>query len=191
MAEPVVCTVTLDLDKHLMAFHGSDREGEPTVEPQTLEDLVLGEAARQIATAIDHEARRDLVAGARTAMAAMLAARVEETVAAWLARPMQRTDPYGKPLGEPTSFEAYMAEVVDKALTERVHDPDSRDRGYSGQQTPQRTRIEWAIEKAVKDGVAKAVKEAVATQQAEVVALVRAEAATVLTEALSRAVAGR
>lgn len=48
MTEPVTLTLTLNLDDHLARHLGYDEDGEPTQEPMSLEDLVIGLAAGKL-----------------------------------------------------------------------------------------------------------------------------------------------
>lgn len=48
MAEPVTLTLTLNLDDHLARHLGYDEDGEPTQEPMSLEDLLIGLAAGKL-----------------------------------------------------------------------------------------------------------------------------------------------
>lgn len=46
--KPVTLEITLDLSDHLARHVGYDEDGEPSQEPMTVEDLVLGLAARKL-----------------------------------------------------------------------------------------------------------------------------------------------
>lgn len=46
--KPVTLEITLDLSDHLARHVGYDEDGEPSQEPMTVEDLVLGLAARRL-----------------------------------------------------------------------------------------------------------------------------------------------
>lgn len=106
-------------------------------------------------------------------------AQLKPIVEAAISAPIQRTNEYGHPMGQPTTLHEVIVKEVHAYLTKSVDD------GYN------RTRI-TAAQKFVKDAVDQVVKkelaEAVAEEKTKVVAAVRAQAAQLIADAVKQGV---
>lgn len=185
MPGPIKLDIELDLDSHLARFHGVDPEtGHELSEPQTLEDIVLERAARIVAerTVNDAERYKTISGLAREKVTELIGDRVAHAVETAIKATRQPTDQWGKPTGDPVTFEEYIAAEVDRIL-KRLPQRDS----FSSRNSAGGTLIEVAIENTVKEEVAKHVKEAVKAERDAIVARVTASTAEVLTEGLRRA----
>lgn len=106
----------------------------------------------------------------RTQIAPIVAKAIED--------PVQRTNEYGRPVGEPTTLTELIVKEVHAYLTRRS------DQYRSGSQT--------VVEKFVADAVDKVVKrelaEVIVEEKAKVVAAVRAKAAELIAQAVKEGV---
>lgn len=187
---PIVLQIDLDLDSFLVAYCGTDPEtGYDLTEPQTLESIVIDQAAKTVAATIDRDVRSDIAKEARSLVETAQREVVNELVTAKVTEaidtPFRRSTSYGEPQGEPTTFRTIIAESVEKALTETVHNPNGRSSSYD---SPRKTLIAWAVDEAVKAQVTKQVTAAVVDAKTDLLAAVKAEAANVLTDALAKAI---
>lgn len=180
MTQPTAVTLTLDLDAHLSTWSRSSGPfGEEVIDahPISLEEVVITAAAREVASRLSGEALAVVRQRAEAVVDEVLTAKVGEAITAWLEAPLQRTDTFGNPKGEPTTFAAYVEGRVTEALTTRTRD---RDRDNL-------TVVDRTIRDQVKTEVPRQVKAAVAEQRDAILQQVTASTAEVLTEGMRRA----
>lgn len=166
--------VEIDLANYL---HDWADEGRPV----TIEQLVIDQAARQVAAKAiaDADQYPTIKERANKLLAAMVEARVEAAVSTALTEARQPTNQWGQPKGDPVTLEETIDAKVAQLLQSSVATSDRR--GTT-------TYVERAISDEVRTTVAKVVKAAVAAERDAVVAKVTAASAAVLTEGLRRAV---
>lgn len=177
MTEPVSLTITLDLDQYLARFHGYDHEGEPREGPTTLADVVIELAARQLV----ERSGRDAASMASDEMRAAIRERLGPIVDAALAAPLQRTNEYGAPRGEPTTIHEEVVRLTHEHLTKH-----SRSYGRESLTVVQ-DFIRTEVEKAIKADLAETMTKA----RNEVMAAVRGNAAKLIAESVERLAAGK
>lgn len=181
---PTTLTIPIDLDRYLADYR---QTGEDTFKagPLTVEDIIIRHAGQALADKATSDERADLRGEVRrrtlAAIDAAISDKVLAAVQAFMDEPLQQTDTWGNPKGDPTTFAEMIDHRVEAILTKR-HTGDRFDK------TPEGTLIERAIVAEVKATVAAEVKAAVTAERDAIVAQVSASTAAVLTDGLKRAV---
>lgn len=187
MTAPLELTITLDLDGHLAGEQIYDDEGDPAgAVPTTLESVVLGMAAKQLADRAVRDAEsgypglRDRVKRIRDEA---IRAQVEPLITEALSAPMRVTNSFGEPTGSETTLRALIAEQATAAL--KVSDTRNPNR-FPERDTTLTKFIRDEIDRALKAELKKALDEA----KAQVLARVQEAGGEVIADTLKRA-AGR
>lgn len=122
---------------------GYDEEGEPfSGGPIMLRDLVVEEIARQM---IDrHQSEWQIAQRIIELRDQMIAERLAPILDEVMARPIQPTDRFGHPTGEPTTMHALVAEAGREWLATKVDSQGRPDNGYGA-----KSRAELLMAKAV------------------------------------------
>lgn len=131
--------------------------------PMPTVEQVTGEIARQlIASFGDYKARADLMAIAKQklddAITAKIADQVEPVLDQLLSQPLQPTDGFGNPVGEPTSLQGLIAHHVTQWASTPVNSdgvPMRKDPYSSKANSP---RIDWALGQLVNGEMKKAIQ---------------------------------
>jgi hypothetical protein len=180
--EPLTLTVTLDLDAHLDRFVSYDSD---EAEPRTLEDVVIGEAARQIAKRVEGQAVSELRQAVEHAGEEIIARRIEAAVDAELAAGVEWTPP-GKYVSERRPLDELVREQIAACLSE------TRDRwpGASGYGSRQ-TMISFLVSEVVSREVKREMEAALEEGRAAVKKALRDEGGRLLQEAIERMAAGK
>ena len=112
---------------------------------------------------------------------AAITARLEETVAAYLSRPIKPVDRFGSPIeGEPTrTLSDLIAEAADEALSQTVDTFGKPARIGS-------SRMEWLVKKIAREGVATATESAIRNVNANARASIQAQVAESISMYLSK-----
>lgn len=173
--EPVTITIQLDIDKHLVAYRGYDRDGEPIAEPQTIEEVILDLAAMQVANRIDKESSKDLATRVRSIRDEEIRARVTPEIEAALTTPFRRTNSYGEPSGAETTLRDEIVRVATDYLS-KPSDSYHRDRG---------TVVQAFVAAEVKKAVDKELKGALDEAKAAVREAVTGQAAALITQTIT------
>lgn len=188
---PITLNIELDLTTYLREHRGfgitRDSSGAPCepgdeiTGPVTLEDIVLGLAAREVYAAIDNDARRDLALAVRNTRAEVIREQIAPLVAEALDGTIQQTNIYGEATGKSSTLrEMVMAEITTYLTSKKGR---SRD--------VQTTAVEDLVAAAVKDVVGAELREAVDAAKAEVKAAITHAGAEVITETVQKLAAGR
>lgn len=86
--------------------------------------------------------------------------KIAERLEVLISKPIQKTDTYGNPVGEPTSFDAMIGEAVDRALTSHV-DLYGKPKPYgSSKGMHDLTLFEYALRRVALEGLDKEVRAA-------------------------------
>jgi hypothetical protein len=171
----------IDLDKHLASYRGTDFDGYSIEEPTTLADVVIREAARQIAESVKRAEIRDVYAVAQDAIRAL----VQEKVAAEVAEQLAKGVPYvaaGKSLHQRFPLSEAVETELASVLTDKRGNWDGRDSYGKPHETLVAFLVREAVTSKIKAGIAKAVTEG----QEQVKAVLRKEASDILAETITR-----
>ncbi|QDY06126.1 hypothetical protein FJK98_02250 [Micromonospora sp. HM134] len=144
--------------------------------PRTLGEAVATQITRNLMTADDWASARKLVPIIRESE---IRAAVQAEIATAMTAPIQRTNTFGAPMGEPTTLTELVIAEAKSYLTRKVDD-SYRSNG----QTVVQKFIAEAVDKAIK----KELAEAIADEKAKVVAAVRAKAADLIASAVREGV---
>lgn len=181
MTEPVKLEVTLQLDEHLARFHGYNAEGTEVSERQTLEDIVIGEAARLLVN--QAKAGRDslfdsLTARVRALRDEQIRLALAPVIQEALDGPIQKTNSFGEPLtGQTTTLR-------DEILTE-ARSMLKATSVRSDLRSQEASPLQKIIRDEVGSALTKELKAEVDAAKAEVLAAVREKGAEVLASTIA------
>lgn len=132
-----------------------DEDGDPIL--VNIEAAVASTVADRVRPAIE----KHIQAGIETEIKAVVDANVASWVETAVTKPVQRTDGYGHPTGDPVSFEGFVADIVRQFLTTRVDT-------YGGERsTRSLTRLEWIVRKYANELIAKELAANLAEHRTE------------------------
>lgn len=145
------------------------------------EDIVLAAVDRVVGPCYPESA---LVKQINEAASALVAKKIDAAISSAIddlvAKPIQKFDTFGKPVGVPLSVEEIVRAGADRFLTELV---DREGRVSTSFYDQKHTRLEWLIERAVLNGLAKEMKTEADKVKSELLKRASAAAAAVLTGA--------
>lgn len=186
MAQPMVFTLSLDLDNHLARHIGYDDDGDPIEGPTTVEDLVLQMAADRLVRQVMREGydwRGDLRKRVNSIRDEVIAEKLRPDIEAAFAGPIQKTNNYGDPVGEPTTLREVVVGRVEEWLKSSDRDSFRNPKGL--------TKPQQLIAEEVDRVLAREMKDAIAAAKAEVVAAVQAKGAELLAQTIAAMAGGR
>lgn len=167
----------VDLTSVIGETHGYDADGEYTGRvPQTLGDAVAAKIAEDLKRDETYKALKRQVMELREAE---VRAQLKPIVEAAIAAPVQRTDGYGAPTGEPITLTSLIMAEVQQYLNRRVG---------SGYNSPSTTFVQKFVKEAVDNAIKKELAEAIVEEKAKVVATVRAKAAELIADAVRQGI---
>lgn len=142
------------------------------------EDVVRGAVDRIVGPRYPESA---LVKKINEAAAALVEQKINDTISTaiddLIAKPIQKYDTFGNPVGLPISVEEIVRVGADKFLTEIV---DSEGRSTTSSFGMKYTRLEWLVHRAVVNDLAKEMKEEVYKVRGELLKRASEAAAAVL-----------
>ena len=145
------------------------------------EDIVRAAVDRIVGSRYPESA---LVKQINEAASALVSKKIDAAIASAIddlvAKPIQKFDTFGKPVGVPLSVEEIVRAGADRFLTETV---DREGRVSTSSYDTKHTRLEWLIERAVLNGLAKEMKTEADKVKTELLKRAGAAAAAVLTGA--------
>lgn len=188
MTNPTELTFTLDLDRKLAGETYVDADGDYAgTGPTTLEDVVLGMAAKELAdravrdrTDGPYNTLKDRVQSIRDEV---IREQIEPLITDALSRPIKRTNSFGESVGEETTIRALIAEKAEDAL--KVSNTRNPNR-FRDTDTTLTKFIADEVDRALKAELKKSLDEA----KAQVLARVQEAGGEVIADTLKRA-AGR
>lgn len=186
MTEPLKLELTLDMDSHLARMVGYDEEGEPCQEPTTIEDVVIGLAARklvdQVLSASRYGMTDDPVKELRQTVISqaeeLAAARVEQHVEAAFNQVIHETSEDGSEVFSHTLREAIVKAT--EAAT-KLREPNQRQRSYAESRS--------VVEKLLVEHVERTVEREVTAEIQKAKDAARAEVSRRATAAIAKALA--
>lgn len=152
-----------------------DEDGDYTAQPVTLGEAIAKQVFADIKRGERYNSLRDMVENLR---AEEIRGQIRPIVEAAVTKPIQRTNMYGSPTGEPITLTELIVSEAQAYLTKR-------DDRYGADK---RTVIEKLVADAVDKAIRKELSEAIAEEKAKVVAAVRAKAADLIAEAVKAGV---
>lgn len=188
MSEPIQFTITLDLDKRLMGktHYSADDEGEPYVEPTTLEDVVIEAAAQMLFKEVTGSRRGEAFSWVRAFRDRFEAIRDEQIVDAIrpkidaaMTEQIQKTDSHGHACGEPQTVGEMVLQQAQAWMTKEVGDYNRRQ-----------TQLAKVISEEVNSKLTREFQDAIAKGKTQIKSVLEAEAAKVLAETLIRQAKG-
>lgn len=162
-------------DVDLSAVVREDTEYGPAVK---LGDLVIAELVQRYMRTEDWPTLRKRVTEIRDEE---IRAQVTPMITEAVARPVQKTNTYGEPIGEATSLREVVIDEARKILQGTKGDSYNRKEGLG------RQLIREMVEKELRTELTEVIKE----ERQKVVNAVRAQAAELITEAVTKGVTGR
>lgn len=186
--DPIDLTITLDLDKKLAGETYVDADGDYAgTGPTTLEDVVLGMAATELADRAVRARSEGLYDNLKDRVAKIrdeaIREQIEPLITDALSRPIKRTNSFGEPHGEETTLRAIIAQQAEDAL--KVSNTRNPNR-FRDTDTTLTKFIADEVDRALKNELKKALDEA----KAQVLARVQEAGGEVIADTLKRA-AGR
>lgn len=189
MAEGQTLTITLDLEAHLARHIGYDENGEPVQGPTTIEDIVLGLVADKLVERVVNHGNvqgrpywEDIRSRVKSVKDEVIRERVAPLVEQAMTEPIQRTDDFGVPRGEPTTLRAEILKTAQSWLS-------SPDPSYSADRV-RKSRVQKLIADEVDRALTSELKAAVTAAKAEVTAAVQEKGAAVLAETIVKMAGG-
>lgn len=156
----------------------------PTVEQ------IIGEVARQLIQLEGYRTKTDIFKAAQAAIIDKInetvAEKVGQVIEEILTKPMQPTDGFGNPIGEPTSLQGFIAAKVkhwSAELVDREGRPTKHDHYNSNSVAP---RINWELGKIVNGEL----KKQVDAEVSKIVATLRDSATQIIAKQIADKVAG-
>lgn len=186
MAQPTEITLSLDLDSYLAVHRGYDEDGESIQSPTTVEDIVLRIAADSIVRHVmrdGYDWRGDLRNRVGSIRDDLIAEKLRPDIDAAFAGPVQKTNTYGDPVGEPVTMREVIVGRVEEWLKSSDRDSYRNPKGL--------TKPQQLIAEEVDRVLAREMKEAIAAAKAEVVAAVQAKGAELLAQTIAAMAGGR
>lgn len=162
-------------DVNLSDVVREDSEYAPAVK---LGDLVVGELVQRYMQTEDWPSLRKRITQVRDEE---IRALVLPIIAEAVAKPVQKTNTYGDPIGEATSLREVILDEARKLLQGAKGD------SYNRKEPLGRQLIREMVDKELRAELAEAIK----AEREKVVAAVRAQAAELITEAVTKGVTGR
>lgn len=173
-------------------YEGDERPGAVTkveveVPTPTLEQVAM-HMARQVLNGERYSSERpSLRALAESKLDELIASKIEARATAivedLLTKPIQCTDTFGQPTGEPVSLHAIMAKEIDSWCTVSVDSSGREDRNSYGTRT---TRLEWLVKQVTSTELQSAVTKEVDRIKAEL----KAAATGAIAKQIAERVAG-
>lgn len=146
-------------------------------EVNTVEAILLDMAAKQLLNrTLDNEAKHQLAVRVREIRDLNILEQIQPLVAEAIAQSVQRTDGYGKPVGEPVTI----ADEVVRVATEHLRSGGTPHSGRS------KTVIQSLIESEVERVISREFKASLDAGKAELSAALKERGAQVLSETIVR-----
>ena len=183
MSEPIELNLTLDLDRKLAGEPYVDADGEYAGSgPTTLEDVVLGMAAKQLADRAmrSHDDYRPLTDRVRKIRDEVIREKIDPIIEEALSAPIRKTNSFGEPTGSETTLRTLIADQAEQAL--KVSNTNNPNR-FRDTDTTLTKFIAAEIDKALKKELKGALDEA----KAQVLARVQEAGGEVIADTLKRA----
>lgn len=113
---PLEITLTLDIDQHLARHVGYDEDGESVQQPTTIEDVVIGMAARQFVAGLDTDTRQRVNERVRAITDETIREQIAPLITAAIVRSVQPTDRLGNPKGDAKTMAEVIIDAAEKTL---------------------------------------------------------------------------
>ena len=185
MTKPIELSITLDLDKRLMGktHYSDDDEGEPYIEPTTLEDIVIEAAAQMLFRQVtgsrlggeDFSWVRAFRERFESIRDEQIAEVIRPRIEAAMTEQIQKTDSHGHACGEPQTVGEMVLQQAQAWMTKEVGDYHSRS-----------TQLAKLIAAEVNSKLTREFQDAIAKGKVQIKQVLEAEAAKVLAETLIR-----
>lgn len=153
-------------------------------------EQIVGEVARQLIQSQGYQTKNDIMKAVRISVVETIDRMVGELVgpiiADLLAKPMQPTDGFGNPIGEPTSLAGFLAAEVKHWATEIVDSSGKPTKPDSYNRTSTAPRINWELGKIVHGEL----KKEVDAEVAKIIATLKGSATQSIAKQIADKVAG-
>lgn len=153
-------------------------------------EQIVGEMARQLISQHSIDRRRQIEKAAMATLEStidrMIRERAEPVIAEMLAKPLQPTDNYGNPTGEPTSLQALLAQRVTEWSSDIVDGEGKPFKKEAYSSKTGATRMAWMLGAVVHGEL----KKAVDTEVAKIVAQLKGDATTLIARQVAEKIAG-